>query len=335
MRVLITGSSGFVGHHLVSKFIDQPEITEIVGLDRLSYSGNLNRISEVLDGNPNCKKYSIIHHDLRSEINTVLCNKLGQFDYIIHVGASTHVDRSISDPMSFVLDNVVGTCNILNFARIQKNLLKFIYFSTDEVFGSAPVGVNYDEYDSYNSGNPYSATKAGGEELAVAYRNTFNVPVYITHTMNIFGPRQHSEKFVPLCIKKILSGEKIFIHSNAEKTKPGSRFYVHLEDVASAIWFVMNITDNSFFPEGKCPKFNIVGKEETTNLELATYISEALGKPLNYEFVDFHSSRPGHDLRYSLSGARMEKMGWTPSNTIKERISETVAWYLSNISWIS
>lgn len=334
MRVLITGSSGFVGHYIVKDLIDRPEITGVVGLDRLSYSGNLNRISEVLNDSPNKIKYSMVHHDLRSEINDTVASRLGVFDYIIHVGASTHVDRSISDPMSFILDNVVGTCNILNFARKQANLSKFIYFSTDEVFGPAAKGVFHDEYDAYNSGNPYSAAKAGGEEIAVAFRNTFKVPVFITHTMNIFGPRQHPEKYVPMCIKKISNGEKIYIHSDSTKTIPGSRFYIHLEDVASAIWFVLNILDDGQFPIGKCPKLNIVGKDETTNLELAQYISDALGKPLNYEFIDFHSSRPGHDLRYALSGERMEKMGWTPVNTINERISEVVKWYLSNPAWI-
>jgi dTDP-glucose 4,6-dehydratase len=212
-------------------------------------------------------------------------------------------------------------------------LARFIYFSTDEVFGPAAPGVFHDEYDAYNSGNPYSAAKAGGEEIAVAFRNTFKVPVFITHTMNIFGPRQHPEKYIPMCIKKISKGEKIYIHSDSTKTVPGSRFYIHLEDVASAIWFVMNVVDGQF-PAGKCPKLNIVGKDETTNLELAQYIADALGKPLNYEFIDFHSSRPGHDLRYALSGARMEKMGWTPANTINERIGEIVKWYQANPDWI-
>jgi dTDP-glucose 4,6-dehydratase len=335
MRVLITGSSGFVGHYIVKNLVEKAEVTDVVGLERLTYSGDLSRPYEILADSENRKKYSVIHHDLRSEIGDILNNRLGQFDYIIHVGASTHVDRSITDPMSFVLDNVVATCNILNFARKQTNLKKFIYFSTDEVFGPAAPGIYHDEYDVYNSGNPYSATKAGGEELAVAFRNTFKVPVYITHTMNIFGPRQHPEKYVPMCIKKIFNGETIFIHSDSTKTIPGSRFYIHLEDVASAIWFVMNIQDDVQFPAGKCPKLNIVGKEETTNLELAQYVADALSKPLHYEFVDFHSSRPGHDLRYALSGKRMESMGWVPANTISERITEVVKWYLANPMWLS
>jgi dTDP-glucose 4,6-dehydratase len=131
--------------------------------------------------------------------------------------------------MEFVLDNVVGTCNILNFARTQNDLKRFIYFSTDEVFGPALGGVKFKENDRYNSTNPYSATKAGGEELAVAYENTYNIPVSIMHTMNVFGERQHPEKYIPMCIRKIRDGEVIKIHSDSTKSIPGSRHYVHVE----------------------------------------------------------------------------------------------------------
>ena len=205
-RVLVTGSAGFVAHYIVAKFIRSGY--NVVGLDRLSYSGNLNRIKEILTPEE-LRMYTVYHHDLRSEINETLAKQLGSFDHIIHVAASSHVDRSIDQPINFVLDNVVGTCNILDFARKQTNLKKFIYFSTDEIFGPAPPGVAYDEYDGYNSTNPYSAAKAGGEELCVAFRNTYKVPIIITHTMNIFGPRQHPEKFIPMCMSKIRAGEKI------------------------------------------------------------------------------------------------------------------------------
>ena len=333
MRILLTGSCGFAGHYIVDFLLKKDEVHEVVGLDRLSYSGNQNRISEILASNPNKTKYSVIHHDLRSEVHDILSQRLGQFDFIIHVAASTHVDRSITDPMSFVLDNVVATCNILNFARTQKALKKFIYFSTDEVFGPAPNDVLHDEYDPYNAGNPYAATKAGGEELAVSFRNTYGVPVTITHTMNLFGPRQHPEKYVPMCINKILKGEKIYIHADSTKTQPGSRFYIHLDAVVNAVWFVMH--DSAPAKPGFCPKYNIVGKEETSNLELAQYIADSMNMPLNYELVDFHSSRPGHDLRYALSGERLRKAGWEPARSIKERIQEIVEWCLSNKTWMS
>ena len=332
-RILVTGSSGFVGHHIAAKFINERDDVLVVGLERMNYSGNLNRLSEILDETKR-HRFSVVHHDLRSEINEPLTKRLGQFDYIIHVAASSHVDRSIEYPLNFVLDNVVGTCNILDFARKQNNLKKFIYFSTDEVFGPAPPGTSFDEYDVYNSTNPYSASKAGGEELCVAFKNTYKVPVVITHTMNVFGPRQHPEKFVPMCISKIKSGEKISIHSDATRTTPGSRHYIHASDVADAIKFIIEKDPESDKP-GYCPKFNIVGKEETDNLTLAQYIAEAVGRPLRYELVDFHSSRPGHDLRYSLSGARLKKAGWEPKYSIRERIAEVVRWSLAHPEWIN
>ena len=133
------------------------------------------------------------------------------------------------------MDNVVGTANILEFARKQDNLERFVYFSTDEVFGCCSYGIKYKENDRYNSTNPYSATKAGAEELAVAYENTYKLPIYITHTMNVFGERQHPEKFIPMCIKRARDGEVITIHSDKTRTIPGSRHYIHAEDVSSAV----------------------------------------------------------------------------------------------------
>ena len=215
-------------------------------------------------------------------------------------------------------------------------LERFIYFSTDEVFGPAPNGIDYKENDRYNATNPYSATKAGGEELSVAYENTYDLPVYITHTMNVFGERQHPEKFIPMCIKKIRDGESVTIHSDKTKKIPGSRHYIHAEDVAEAIHFILT---NKFekeidFGGAKCPKFNIVGAEELNNLELAQMIANSQNKELKYEMVDFHSSRPGHDLRYSLSGEKMKKLGWQPSIKLTERIKQVVEWSLNNQKWI-
>ena len=207
-RVLITGGAGFIAHHTIKHILNHTD-WEIVSLDRLDYSGNLNRIADMMNefDKKDQKRIKIIFHDLRAEINEMLQADLGNFNYIIHMAASSHVDRSIDDPMCFVLDNVVATCNILNFCRKNNSLEKFIYFSTDEVFGPAPKGVNYKERDRYNSTNPYSATKAGGEELAVAFENSYKLPIYITHTMNVFGERQHPEKFIPMVIRKVRDNE--------------------------------------------------------------------------------------------------------------------------------
>ena len=339
-KVLITGGAGFIAHHLIS-FIIQNTDWEIISLDRLDYSGNLNRLDDIMSSlDPTSKKrVKFVFHDLKAEINPLVKKEIGHVDYILHLAAGSHVDRSIRYPLEFVMDNVVGTCNILNYAKEihhTNGLERFLYFSTDEVFGPAPFGVDYEENDRYNSTNPYSATKAGGEELAVAYENTYSLPVYITHTMNVFGERQHPEKYIPMCIKKIRDGETVTIHSDSKKQTPGSRHYIHAEDVASAVYFLLTekIKNEISWGNARCPKFNIVGAEELDNLELAKLIAQCQKKELKFDLVDFHSSRPGHDLRYSLSGKKMKELGWTPKISIKERIKQVVDWSLSNSKWI-
>ncbi len=339
-NILITGGAGFISHHLIYYLIKKTN-WNIISLDRLDYSGNLNRLDSILSelSTKEKSRVKVVFHDLKSEINPWVKKEIGEIDIILHLAAGSHVDRSIDYPMEFVLDNVVGTANILNYAREineSKKFERFVYFSTDEVFGPAPKGVDYNENDRYNSTNPYSATKAGGEELAVAYENTYNLPVYITHTMNVFGERQHPEKFIPMCIKKIRDGESVTIHSDKTKQIPGSRHYIHAEDVAEAIYFLLTnkIENNSDYGGAKCPKFNIVGAEELNNLELAQIIADTQQKELKHEMVDFHSSRPGHDLRYSLSGEKMKKLGWSPSIKLTERIKQVVNWSLKNDNWI-
>jgi len=339
-NVLITGGAGFIAHHLISYLLKNTN-WNIISLDRLDYSGNLNRLDNILSkvSKEEKSRVKVVFHDLKSGINPWIIKEIGDVDIILHLAAGSHVDRSIDHPMEFVMDNVVGTANILNYARElneEKKLERLIYFSTDEVFGPAPDGIDYKENDRYNSTNPYSATKAGGEELAVAYENTYNLPIYITHTMNVFGERQHPEKFIPMCIKKIRDGESVTIHSDKSKKIPGSRHYIHAEDVAEAIYFILTkkLVDEIDFGGAKCPKFNIVGSEELNNLELAKIIAASQGKKLKYEMVDFHSSRPGHDLRYSLSGEKMKKLGWQPSIKLTERIKQVVDWSLNNENWI-
>jgi dTDP-glucose 4,6-dehydratase len=338
--ILVTGGAGFIAHHVIDTILATTD-WNIVSLDRLDYSGNLNRLNEVVMAHPEQerRRVRVVHHDLKAELNSQICQLIGQVEYVAHLAAGSHVDRSIDYPMEFILDNVVGTANVLEFARKQDRLERFIYFSTDEIFGPAPEGIKYKENDRYNSTNPYSASKAGGEEIVVAYENTYKLPAIITHTMNVFGERQHPEKYVPLCIKRVRDGELITIHSNPEKTKAGSRHYIHAADVADALMFLLNyrnidkIEIENDYGGAKCQKFNIVGAEELDNLELAQFIADVQGKSLNYEMVDFHSQRPGHDLRYALDGVKMKTMGWTPQ-PVKNRLSQVINWSLENNRWL-
>lgn len=337
-RVLLTGGSGFIGHHIVDYLLRNTD-WEIVTVDRLDISGNLMRLNDVLSNydQSNRRRLQFVYHDLKAEFNSQIISMIGDVNIVLHVAAASHVDRSISSPMEFVMDNVVGTVNVLEYARKLSNLEKFVYFSTDEIFGTAPGNVSFKEYDRYNSTNPYSASKASGEEFCVAYENTYSMPIVVTHTMNVFGIRQHPEKFIPKIIRAVRDKQLVTIHSDPTKTIAGSRFYINTEDVADGLFFILNLqkyTSTDPYSIAKCPKFNLVGLQETDNLELATMIAEVIGKPLFYEMVDFHSTRPGHDLRYALSGDLLKSLGWEPKVSLHERIKEVTEWYLKNPEWL-
>ena len=333
-KVLLTGGAGFIGHHLLEYLLYNTD-HEIFIIDRLDLSGNLSRVKHVVDSEPSfVNRVEFIWHDLKSPINDFISVQLSEIEYVLHLAAGSHVDRSITHPMEFVMDNVVGTANLLEFCRLNlKDSLKFfLYFSTDEVFGTAPEGVLYKEWDRYNSGNPYSASKAGAEELCLAYSNTYGLPIHITHTMNVIGIRQHPEKFLPLIIRKVMNQERLYIHSSPDLKVSGSRFYIDVKDVCDAVYFLMKYCVENNVPTDK---FNIVGSKEISNLELAKMVAAEMGENLVYSMVDFHSSRPGHDLRYSLCGDRMKGLGWQP-NSIESRIKDFVTWYLNenNSHWL-
>jgi len=338
--VLVTGGAGFIAHHVIDHILHTTN-WRIVCLDRLDISGNLNRLHDMLqdhDAQTVAERVRIVYHDLRAEINSQIAADIGHIDMVLHIAASSHVDRSIANPMEFVQNNVVATVNILDYARLRfSNLERFVYFSTDEIFGPAPAGVAYREYDRYNSTNPYSASKAAGEEMCVAYENTYKMPIMITHTMNVFGERQHPEKFIPSTIKKIRDSETVIVHADPTRTQAGTRMYIHAQDVAEGLMFVLNLKNYQHtgdFGGAHCPKFNLVGTEEIDNLSLAQMIADATNATLNYELVDFHSSRPGHDLRYALDGSLLRDLGWQPRIRLSDRIRDMVHWTLDNPRWL-
>ena len=338
--VLITGGAGFIAHHVIDKILRETD-WNIVSLDRLDISGNLNRLWDVLqehDPKEVAHRMRVIFHDLKAEVNSQIVQDIGHIDIVLHLAAGSHVDRSITYPMEFVQDNVVGTVNMLDYARKHlPDLERFVYFSTDEIYGIAPPGVAYKEYDRYNSTNPYSASKAAAEEFCVAYENTYKMPITVTHTMNVFGERQHPEKFIPMTIQNVRDGNKVIIHADPTRTVAGSRMYIHAQDVADGLMHILNLKDyvhTGDYGHAHCPKFNLVGTEEVDNLQLAQWIAEAVGKPLNYEMTDFHTSRPGHDMRYALDGSLLASLGWEPKIKLSERIKQVVHWTLENNRWL-
>jgi len=328
VKILITGGCGFVGHHFVENFIKSTSF-KIVVLDKLGYAScGYDRLRDI--GCYDHGRISTFSCDLAQGINEGLAREIGEVDYVIHMAAESHVERSIQDPEPFVRSNVLGTMYLLNFCRqFQKNARRIVYFSTDEVFGPAPEGVAFKEWDNYNCTNPYSASKAGGEELALAYANTYKMPIIVTHTVNIYGERQHPEKFIPLAIRKILAGETLILHSNPERTKSASRFWIHARSAATAVDFLL---ERSEIRE----KYNVTDNVEMEVLKVAQLIAKILGKELKYELVDFHSSRPGHDPRYSLDGTKLKDMGWRPVYTFEQSLEKTIRWMTrkENLRWL-
>jgi dTDP-glucose 4,6-dehydratase len=325
VNVLLTGGAGFIGHH-VAEYLLRTTDARITFLDRLDCSGNLNRITQMRDWQKHKRRCRFVFHDLRAAINDQLATQLGEHDVILHLAALTHVDRAIADPLAAVADNVMGTVHILEHAR--RGCGRFVYFSTDEVFGPAPAGTAYREWDRYRSTNPYSATKAGGEELTLAYHNTYGVPALITHTMNVFGERQHPEKYIPGTIAKVRDGEMVTVHADPTRTRAGSRFYIHARNVADGLCHLLDHGESG-------EKYNIVGEVECDNLALAHLIAASVGQPLRYEMVDFHSQRPGHDLRYALDGAKMRSLGWQPKVSFEQSLDTVVQWSLRNSEWLT
>ncbi|HEX3928903.1 MAG TPA: GDP-mannose 4,6-dehydratase [Gemmatimonadales bacterium] len=325
MKLVLTGGCGFIGHHVVEHILRNTD-WQIVILDKLSYaSSGFQRLRDIAAFDSS--RVSLFAVDFAAPLSPGVLQEIGDVDCIVHMGAETDVDRSITDPEQFVRTNVLGTFHMLEFARRQPKLKWFVYFSTDEVFGPAPGHVAYQEWDRYDSRNPYAATKAAGEELALAWANTYGVPLFVTHTMNVFGERQHRNKFIPKVMNFIAAGDIVPIHADPTGTISGSRFWIHARNVASALCFLL---------EHAAPreKYNIVGEREVSNYEMARFVADVMGAELQCQFVDFHSSRPGHDLRYALDGSRMAALGWALPLTFEQSLRKTIEWTLHHPRWL-
>lgn len=330
-RLLLTGVAGFIGAHTLEHFLENTD-WDIVGIDSLKHRGKMERITQVLDKNPEWEdRFMLYVRDLTER--GAMSMDMGEVDYVINMAAESHVDRSITDPVPFVKNNVDLTLTMLEWARIVEPKA-FIQISTDEVYGPMIDGRPFAEWERHLPSNPYSASKSAQEAIAISYWRTYGVPLIITNTMNNIGEMQDPEKFVPLLIKKIQAEEQISIHGSPEDM--GSRFYLHARNHADALLFILNnLPPLAFSPVNLYPdRYHIVGDTRVGNLEMAEKIARYMGKH-NMHYKYDSSVRPGHDLHYGLSDGKLHTAGWRPPLGFDESLQRTVENYLANPEWLS
>jgi len=334
-KICITGAAGFVGHHIVEHFLKNSD-WEIIVLDKLTYAASgMDRLRDIKAFDANRVKMFAV--DLQQPLSHGVKQEIGEVDYILNLASESHVDRSIANPVPFIENNVKLVLTILEWARELKGLKKFIQFSTDEAYGTAEDGVAYKEGDRHNAGNPYSASKDAQEAICRAYANTYGLSINITNAMNVIGERQHPEKFVPICIRKILNDEVIQIHANADLTKSGTRHYLHARNIAQALHFILEKTNEKLDKiDASLGCWNIVGDMEIANDDFARMIGKIMGKKPKIELISWHRSRPGHDLAYRLSGEKLKKVGFSYPMSFEETLRKLVSWTLlpENKKWL-
>lgn len=309
--VLISGGAGFIGSHLVDYCLARTGY-DVVVVDRFDEFSVVKRFDN----------RALVHvHDLRRPlINAgMLADIAPRVKYVIHAAAGSHVDRSIVDPLGFVSDNVIGTVHMLEYVRHHLQPDKTLLFSTDEVVGPAKEGQTFHEFSPTAPANPYSASKAGAESVALAYANTYGMPITISRCSNVYGARQHREKFIPLCLEAIREGRKVLIHSR--NGIPSSRLYLHVMDVCRAVRVILEHGDTLAIGE-RTGRYNIASNREVSNLVVAQTIAEMLRLPLNYELVEHVANRPKHDQRYSISFGRLHALGWEPRISLEQGLRE-------------
>jgi len=336
-RVLLTGAAGFVGSHVLRHILMETD-WEVVCPVTFRHKGIPPRIHSALDSVTGAAaRVSTVILDLTAPVDPITTAQLGRIDVIMNVASNSHVDRSLERPVPFVLDNVAIMLNTLELARVLHPFM-FLQMSTDEVYGPAPAGYDSVEWDPIVPSNPYSASKAAQEAVAISYWRSYGVPLVITNTMNVIGEMQDPEKFVPMIIRKVLAGDPVPVHCAPDGTA-GSRFYLHARNLADA-WVMLAGSQSDpveRYADGatRPARYSVVGELELGNDELVTMIADILGRPAFIDRQTFHATRPGHDLRYALDGSKIwERFGWSPPVPLRDSLKRTVEWTLAHPEWL-
>ena len=329
-KILITGGAGFIGSHLVRLFVNKYPHYTIVNLDKLTYAGNLENLKDI-EGKPN---YVFEKGDITNEKDILNLFTKFKFDGIIHLAAESHVDRSIENPMQFIMTNIIGTVNLLNASRKIwgenfKNKM-FYHVSTDEVYGSLGETGFFHEMTPYDPQSPYSSSKASSDHFVRAYGNTYGIPYIVSNCSNNYGPNQFPEKLLPLFINNIKNNKSLPVYGDGKFT----RDWLYVVDHVRAI--------DKIFHEGKIYEtYNIGGFNEWKNIDLINLLCEkmdvALGrkKGTSVKLISYVKDRPGHDKRYAIDANKIKsELGWEPSLQFEEGLVKTIDWYLENQEWL-
>lgn len=313
MRIFVTGGAGFIGSNFIKFMVNKFPNSKIINLDILTYAGNLNNLKDI-ENNPN---YKFIKGDIADKkiIDSVMRKKI---DIVINFAAGTHVDRSIAKPDSLIKTNFIGTHTLLEAVR-KYNIKRYIQASTDEVYGSIKDG-EFSEESPLKPNSPYSASKAGADLLCRAYFKTYNLPVVVTHSCNLFGPFQHPEKFIPLFITNLLENKKIPLYT------PGTqiREWIYIEDYCRALFRIIDIGKGG-------DVYNIGTGQRFKNIDVTKKILKLLNKDESY--IKYVQDRPGHDIRYALNCDKLRKLNWKPEHDFDIALKKTVDWYKENNEW--